>query len=267
MYIGNRRHQATISSRGLRENPGWKDFVRDTMEKLVESADGMFILVSLQLDMLLGLHSLLEMRKALEVISTKVDDFYAATLSRIKASNSDTPLKILAWLVKGKVLHIDILQFQEAIALQESQGPVNPDALIPIDDIAPMCCGLIILDDSSYVSLAHATAHKYLSRNLDMAKDFEHVIHRTCVEFMNTSEFLEIVEKSESSTLAVITPFHCCNKDHPFMQYAYYHIRSRYNSGCPSKDPKELVAYSFSINQYYGSFMLDSLHYTTTLVH
>lgn len=181
------------ASRGIRESPGWNVFVSDAQEKLVTLADGMFILVSLQLDMLLRLHTVTEMRRALETISDKLDDFYKITLDRIRAGKSDKPLKILAWLVTSR-LPITVGALREALAVEDSTTFIDPNAMIPEDDIVPMCCGLVLthvgfLPGSRVLSLAHATVHEYLSKNLEMVHGFDRIIAKACVRFLDLLDF------------------------------------------------------------------------------
>ncbi len=166
------RNRLAIASRGLRRSPGWDAFASDTVEKLVTLADGMFILVFLQMDMLLRLHTVIEMRRALETVSDKVDEFYEITLERIKAGKSDAPLKILAWLVTSPE-PLTIRALREALAVEYSSTSIDADALIAEDDIISMCCGLVMTgnDDKNTgreLSLAHATVHDYLSRSLKL---------------------------------------------------------------------------------------------------
>lgn len=215
------------ASRGLRANPGWNDFVRDTVGKLVTLADGMFILVSLQLDSLLRLHTIIEMRSALGNISHKVDDFYAITLDRIKAGGSAIALKILAWLVTFPV-SITIRALHEALAVEYSTTLINPDALVPIEDMVPMCHGLVILGEPNFegdkeLSLAHATVQEFLSTNLELVRGFDRVIVETCVKYLNITKFscqafgLDDFDSERFSWENV-------HHKHPFLGYAATHF-------------------------------------------
>ena len=197
-FIERRLDRAT---RGIRQSPGWKHFVSDAQEKLVRLADEMFLVVSLQLDLLLGLQTVLEMRRALESIPTTLDDFYRATLDRIKAGKSNKPLQILAWLVKFP-LPLTTRELREALAVEDSTTSINQDAYVPEDDIVPMCCGLVVLHEDhlfrpNTLSLAHATVHEYLSKNLEIVHGFDRVIEKTCVAYEKLVEHSNLSRPGE----------------------------------------------------------------------
>lgn len=243
------------ASRGLRESPGWDAFASDTMEKLVTMADGMFILVSLQLDMLLRLHTVAEMRRALKTISGKVDDFYKITLERIRAGNSDVPLKILAWLVTFPV-PLTIRALREALAVEDSTTLIDPDALIPEDDIITMCFGLVMAGHyvngtDRKLSLAHATVHNYLSKNLELLHGFDRVIAETCIKYMNITKYSSQTGLDDHEGKRFMEVWENLQYQHPFLQYAAEHL-----TDCVphSKDPNELQARKFSDRFSYHSY-------------
>ena len=158
------------------------------MEKLINKADGMFILVSLQLDMLLRPRTLFAMRKALENVPEKLPDFYAQTLNRIQARESDMAFKLLAWLVKTLRL-LTVGELQVALAVEHSDERFNDDALISQDDNLEMCCGLFVIDEAQVVSLTHATVHEYLIENVRIVESFDHMITKSCLEYLGFEEF------------------------------------------------------------------------------
>ena len=92
-------------------------------------ADGMFLLVSFQLDLLLKPRTLTEMRNVLAGVSTKLNDFYELTLQRIKDRESDLALKTLAWIVL-QIRPLSVRELQEALAIEQSSGAINPDAIL-----------------------------------------------------------------------------------------------------------------------------------------
>lgn len=128
--IRNKMGKAATAFRRVRESPGWDSFVDDTVRKLVELADGMSILVSLQLEMLLRPRTLAEIRKLLENVSNKLDEFYAVTLEHVKARESDMALKILSWLVKH-LRPLSVCELREVLAVDYSTGLINTDAFNP----------------------------------------------------------------------------------------------------------------------------------------
>ena len=195
IFIRSSLTKAAIASRRLRESAGWDKFVEDAVKKLIAKADGMFILVSLQLDMLVQPRTLFEMRKTLENVPEKLPDFYAQTLNRIQARESDTALKLLAWLVKSLRL-LTVGELRVALAVEHSAKRLNDDALVSQDDILEMCCGLVVIDDAEVVSLAHATVHEYLIEHVGIIKSFDYMITKSCLRYLSFEDFaLPIVEE------------------------------------------------------------------------
>ena len=220
--------KAVTASRRVRESPGWASFVDDTVKKLIELADGMFILVSLQLEMLLRPRTLAEMRKLLENVSNKLDDFYAVTLERIKARESDMALKILSWLVKH-LRPMSVYKLREALAIDYSTGHINTDAFIQEDDMLEMSCGLIIIDKQEIVSLAHATVHEFLSSRLDDINHFDLTIAKTCLHYLNFDNFNRQAKFSRYGHDDHDIEYDHRVEDHPFLPYAAQYWIDHYN--------------------------------------
>ena len=187
-YIRARMGKTATASRRVRESPGWNNFVDETVTKLVSIADGMFILVSLQLDMLLRPRTLAEMRRLLSGVSDKLDDFYAATLERIRARESAVAVNVLCWLVK-QMQPLTAGALQEALAVEESTQRINPEAFIHKDDMVEMCCGLLAIDENEVLSLAHATIHEFLSAKLDEIKQFDSTMTKSCLRYLTFETF------------------------------------------------------------------------------
>ena len=180
--------KAATASNRVRESPGWSSFVADTVAKLVEIADIMFILVSLQLDMLLRSRTMAEMRKLLENVSVKLDVFYANTLERIRTRESDLAFKVLSWLVK-QMRPLSFKELQEALAVEYSTTSINYDAFTHKDDILEMSCGFIIVNEDEILSLANATVHEFLAPKLEDVDRFDRDMAKTCLQYLNFKTF------------------------------------------------------------------------------
>ena len=188
VVIRSRLARAAIAPRRLRETSKWDAFVNDAVEKLVCNADGMFILVSFQLEMLLRPRTLTEMRQMLDAVPQRLPDFYALTMKRIQERESDLAIKTLAWLTKCvRPLHVD--ELREALAVEHSTNLINPEALLHPEDVLEMCCGLVTIDDAGVVSFAHATVHEYLVNSLELARDFDRFIAKTCLDYLSFRQF------------------------------------------------------------------------------
>lgn len=186
--VRDRLGKAAIASRRLREHPKWDEFVEEAVRKLDEKANGMFILVSFQLEMLLRPRTVFEMREALEKIPQKLPDFYSLTLDRIRARESDLALKALAWLVKH-LRPMSAGELSEALAVEHSTSTISSEALIHQDEIVEMCCGLVTMQPDGALSFAHATVYEYLATNLEIVAEFDTQIAKTCLEYLNFASF------------------------------------------------------------------------------
>ena len=234
-FIRNRMGKAATASRRVRQSPGWESFVDDTVEKLVNIADGMFILVSLQLEMLLMPRTLAEMRMLLENVSVKLDDFYSITLERIKARESNTALKVLSWLVKH-LRPLLVNELREALAVEYSTTSINSDAFVHEDDILEMSCGFVNITEDGILSLAHATVHELLTSRLEGIAEFDLTMAKTCLKYLNfetfnrqTNNFGRRGEYDNEYDHRI--------KQNPFFPYAARYWGDHYNR-CP--EPEEL---------------------------
>ena len=72
-----------IASQRLQESDAWPDFVNDTVIKLTNLAQGMFILVAFQLRELLRPRTISEMRRTLNSTSGQVDEYYRLTVQHM----------------------------------------------------------------------------------------------------------------------------------------------------------------------------------------
>ena len=186
--VRDRLAKAAIASRCLREHPKWDKFVEEAVRKLDEKANGMFILVSFQLEMLLRPRTVFEMREALEKIPQKLPDFYSLTLDRVRARESDLASKALAWLVR-RLRPMSAGELSEALAVEHSSTTINSEALIHPDEIMEMCCGLVTIQPDGALSFAHATVYEYLATNLENVANFDTQIAKTCLEYLNFASF------------------------------------------------------------------------------
>lgn len=249
-YIRARMGKTATASRRVRESPGWNDFVDETVNKLVSIADGMFILVSLQLDMLLRPRTLAEMRRLLSGVSDKLDDFYAATLERIKARESAMAVKVLCWLVQ-QMEPLTAGALQEALAVEESTRRINPEAFIHKEDMIEMCYGLLVMDGDEVLSLAHATIHDFLAARLDEIKQFDYTISKTCLKYLNFETF-----QHQTSNYGRLLPvddrprfipsrddqeYIDRTRQHPFFSYAAYHWDTHYTRCTESDELTEMA--------------------------
>ena len=200
--VRDRLGKAALASLRLREHPKWDEFVEEAVRKLDEKANGMFILVSFQLEMLLRPRTVFEMREALEKIPQKLPDFYSLTLDHIRARESDLALKALAWLVKH-LRPMSAGELIEALAVEHSTSTISSEALIHQDEIVEMCCGLVTMQPDGALSFAHATVYEYLATNLEIVANFDTQIAKTCLEYLNLASFSTPIDDLHTGHLSI----------------------------------------------------------------
>lgn len=234
-FIRSKMSKAATASRRVRESPGWDSFVEDTVEKLVEIADGMFILVSLQLEMLLRPRTLAEMRKILKNISAKLDDFYASTLERIRARESEMAFQVLCWLVK-QMRPLTVNEIQEALAVEYSTKKINSDAFTHKDDILDMACGFVTINEDEVLSLSHATVHEFLTSNLEEINEFDVAMTKTCLQYLNFETFKEQTMNFRSYAHEEYDKEYDHRvRENPFFPYAARYWSDHFNK-CPESE-------------------------------
>ena len=233
--VRDRLGKAAIASRRLREHPNWENFVEEAVRKLDKKANGMFILVSFQLEMLLRPRTVFEMREALEKIPQKLPDFYSLTLDRIRARESDLALKALAWLVKH-LRPMSARELSEALAVEHSTTTIDSEALIHQDEIVEMCCGLVTMQPDGALSFAHTTVYEYLATNLEIVANFDTQIAKTCLEYLSFASFSAPTEDSHIECRSISCRWFV--RAHPFLPYADRYWFDHYKR---AREPEELL--------------------------
>ncbi|TFK18909.1 hypothetical protein FA15DRAFT_660331 [Coprinopsis marcescibilis] len=130
--------------RKLLEMDGWKQRVLDT---ILERSSGMFLLASLQIDMLGCCLNIKDLRVALKSLPKGINAMYSATMERMERQNdATTPKKALIWLVHAfSSLKMDDLR--HAIATNPPTSyQFDAELLIDEDTLVSLCCGLITFE-------------------------------------------------------------------------------------------------------------------------
>ncbi|TFK19424.1 hypothetical protein FA15DRAFT_175438 [Coprinopsis marcescibilis] len=118
----------------------------EVVSMISSKSSGMFLLASLQLNMLKGCASESDVRKALKGLPQELDDIYEATMTRIKAlpgPQAELAKRVLIWVTYAQEPLSD-----EELVLAVSVCPETfrfDDKLQPagIDSILSLCCGLV----------------------------------------------------------------------------------------------------------------------------
>src|SRR5437588_8943586 len=176
-----------------------------------------FLLVSLNIDAILGEITLHQRRKKLdEMTSGKgLGDAYAATLSRLKAqrrSRSKLGMDVLMWVSHSeRPLHVD--ELCHALGVEEGSVDLNTENIPAIETLLACCLGLVTVEkSSSTVRLVHYTLQEHLSDNPNLFLKPHSMIAEVCLTYLN---FRHVRDFSPALDSAPPTA--------PFVEYASCH--------------------------------------------
>ncbi|TFK17384.1 ankyrin, partial [Coprinopsis marcescibilis] len=195
------------------EKDGWREKVLATVLK---KSDGMFLVASLQLDMLRSCINIDGLRKALDGLPSGVGAMYSATMERIEAQDDPNVVKrALTWLVHTRrPLSMDDLL--HALAVYPDTFKFNPELLLTTDTLLSLCCGLVTYEPrSNMVRLVHYTAKDFLEPYLKRENPnphsmiacicVEHLLHHSLHVWINTDP----------------DPHETIYRKYPFVEYAH----------------------------------------------
>jgi len=149
-----------------------------------------FLLVSLNLDAILGEVTIRQRRKKLEEMAqgNGLSDAYTATLSRLKAQKgykSILGLKVLMWVVyserplrAGELCH--------ALGVEIGSVDLDPENVPALQTLVASCLGLVAVEaTSSIVRLVHFTLQERLLRDPTLFPSPHSVIAEVCLTYLN----------------------------------------------------------------------------------
>ena len=149
-----------------------------------------FLLVSLNIDAILGEITLHKRRNKLDAVAKGkgLGDAYAATLSRIKAqpeSRSKLGMEVLMWASHAeRPLHAD--ELRHALGVEEGSIDLNSQNIPAIETLLECSLGLVTVEESSStVRLVHHTLQEHLSNNPNLFLKPHSVIAEVCLTYLN----------------------------------------------------------------------------------
>ncbi|TFK19801.1 hypothetical protein FA15DRAFT_759817 [Coprinopsis marcescibilis] len=160
MLLINQKVDEIPSLRKLLLNAELKGLV---VSKIIEKSSGMFLLASLQLDMLGQCLTVKSLKDSLERLPDGLHSMYSIPLQRINDQpNADVVHNALLWLVYARrSLTIDELRY--AIAIDPNDDTFDMENLVDETVLLSLCCRLVAFSQKSrLVRLIHYTASDYL---------------------------------------------------------------------------------------------------------
>ncbi|OBR08080.1 Ankyrin [Colletotrichum higginsianum IMI 349063] len=198
----------------------------DIITSIAESAQGMFLLATLNLDSLSRKLTRRDVRSSLSILPKTLDATYKQALERIRTqAEEDVELAemVILWILCARrPLGIHELQHMYAVHLRTRDEDEDEDMiLLEVDDLPPedivtgVCGSFIVVDSiSKTVSLVHYTAQDYLSRTLGKHLDKTRLeLARISLEYLQLLNFQEGPALSDSVMAERLANF-------PFLDYA-----------------------------------------------
>ncbi|TFK21593.1 ankyrin, partial [Coprinopsis marcescibilis] len=178
----------TMTLRNILEKEDWRETVLKTV---VEKSSGMFLLASLQLDMLGRCLHTMDLRSALDVLPVGVNAMYEATMERIKGClRPQLALQALTWLIYARE-SLEMDDLRHALAVDMETFVYRTDCVVDAETLLSICCGLITFEPKTrLVRLVHYTAHDFLVTYLSNAGvDAQVMLACTCVAHLRACGF------------------------------------------------------------------------------
>ncbi|KAJ5760316.1 hypothetical protein N7520_007472 [Penicillium odoratum] len=179
----------------------------DIVRKILEVANGMFLLAELYANRLADLITISDAKHMLDELDTlltdsndgdvtrarALDDAYKEAMSRIMSQTeqrSDLALRVLSWITCAKS-PLSPSDLQYALAVEPGTRTLDEDRIASIEALVSLCSGLVVLDQKSHVvRLAHYTTQEYLDRTSSVWFPDAHIeIARVCVTYLSFDRF------------------------------------------------------------------------------
>jgi len=149
-----------------------------------------FLLVSLNIDAILGEVTIRQRRKKLEEMAqgNGLSGAYAATLSRLRAQKgykSVLGLKVLMWvLYSERPLRAE--ELRHALGVEIGSADLDPENIPALRTLVASCLGLVTVEaSSSTVRLVHFTLQEYLSSDPTIFHSPHSVIAEVCLTYLS----------------------------------------------------------------------------------
>ncbi|KAF4811647.1 Ankyrin repeat and KH domain-containing protein 1 [Colletotrichum tropicale] len=182
--------------------------------EILEKSQGIFLLVRLLADQLVDLSTVKEMRKALQVYPTHLDEAFESSLQRINAqpgprSKVKLAHRVMGWIVSAE-RKLRMSELVHGLAIEEGIDVTDEENLMSSKTILKLCGGLVVLQGTA-VSMVHTTVHTWLRSRYDGS--YHKDLVETCLRYLTMSSFSSGVAKTLDEMDKRLSTF-------PFFSYA-----------------------------------------------
>jgi len=158
--------------------------------KYLQTIVSRFLLVSLNIDAILGEVTIAQRRKKLEVMArgNGLSDAYTATLGRLRAQKGNKSvlgLKVLMWVVYAeRPLLVD--ELSHALAVEIGSADLDPNNVPALRTLLSSCLGLVTVEaSSSTVRLVHFTLQEHLLSDPTLFHIPHSTLAEVCLTYLN----------------------------------------------------------------------------------
>ncbi|KAJ4388189.1 hypothetical protein N0V93_008796 [Gnomoniopsis smithogilvyi] len=231
-FIGDRSRSLKIDSKSLEVIQGY----------LQDSADGMFLWVSLTIDSIKNERKPKNMKAAAKNVPKGLSGAYADALKRVirkEASIRDLALKALLWVANSKA-PLSEPQLLEALVIEPEMTSIDDDEKIDGTQLTTDCEDLLVLRDGQY-TLLHTSLGDFLRsvptlglEDLQIYSTLQaqapRILVEDCITYFKFDAFATGPQATEDTFDEVL-------QDHPFLVYAAMfwgdHLREAIEQGAP----------------------------------
>ncbi|KAK5093560.1 hypothetical protein LTS08_008884 [Lithohypha guttulata] len=196
------------------------DLEQEIINAIQKSANGMFLLVSAQLEYLSSQPSVKETRDALRALPNKISDYYAQAFQRIEKqveSNQILAKKAISYVQCAR-RPLTAVELTQALSLQPNAADLNEKLDYDREVVLAVCLRLLHFNKvTTAFTLVHGTLNTYLNEHPQhLLPDFKTYFARICL----TSLMLEPFRNGCSQDLS---EFEQKLNHHRFWVYACHH--------------------------------------------
>lgn len=198
---------------------------QEILNQLCDSASGMFLLPTLQVNSLLNHVTKAGVRKAIQQLAhsapdsaaKKLEEVYASSLKRIQdlpTERRKIALNTLMWVSRARRA-LKIEELQHALAVEPGDRELDRDNIVPMSTILDSCCGLVELESNSrIIQFPHFSLAEYLrGESHDLFENADLQICRTLMQYILFDPIQCLASQNRKSFLDAIATY-------PLLDYA-----------------------------------------------
>ncbi|KAF8460752.1 hypothetical protein BDZ91DRAFT_851400 [Kalaharituber pfeilii] len=169
------------------------DFASEVAATLCAKAEGMFLLVALQLRYILGQPTLKLRRSALKQVPKELNQTYDLaidTIRRLETGARELAFQALMWINRAtRPLTFD--ELATALAVEDGASQLDIDAIIEREALIHICLGLVVCDaETGVMRFMHYTVKEFFDSATIPELDRDHeCIARTCLTYLMFDQF------------------------------------------------------------------------------